>query len=54
MQKMTKSPLAMLLSIVVVSAAVRSPDTDSVPMKGAPTDITGLTMEEIVGSIHRE
>jgi hypothetical protein len=44
----------MLLSIVVFTAAARSPETESIPMKGAPTDITGLTMEEIVGNIHRE
>ncbi len=46
--------MSMLLSIVVFTAAVGSPDTESIPMKGAPTDITGLTMEEIVGNIHRE
>ena len=26
---------------------------EQVPVKGAPTDITGLTMEEIVGNIHQ-
>jgi hypothetical protein len=44
----------MLMSFSVFAVAVRSPDTDIIPMKGAPTDITGLTMEEIVGNIHRE
>jgi hypothetical protein len=53
---MTNGRLAIIsmLSIVVLTFAVRSPDTDSIPTKGAPTDITGLTMEEIVGNIHRE
>ena len=57
MRTMTNRLLAialMLLSFFLFAFAVRSPDTDSIPMKGAPTDITGLTMEEIVGNIHRE
>ncbi len=43
-----------LLSIGYITAAAHSSDTAIIPTKGAATDITGLTMEEIVGNIHRE
>jgi hypothetical protein len=38
--------------VAVVAGAQQRPGADNIPVKGAPTDITGLTMEEIVGKIH--
>ena len=36
----------------MVAGAPQNAVADTIPVKGAPTDITGLTMEEIVGKIH--
>jgi hypothetical protein len=51
-QRMQARLLLFAAMVAVVAGAQQRPGADNIPVKGAPTDITGLTMEEIVGKIH--
>ncbi len=51
-QRMQARLLLFAAMVAVVAGAQQRPAADNIPVKGAPTDITGLTMEEIVGKIH--